>query len=201
MKLRALLAAAFSEQLLVGRRFIDQLRGPPKRPRGAGAMASVLAGPRKAEEDEEEAQSYDHPTDETEPDDIFDLNAELATIEEDEDDLEDDDDEESQDESGPIQSGGTWKMTMTWPQAGGAQIAEETLNLQLCSNMSQSLDMDVAWVQCEPFRCCCGAFRDDQGLRAILSTQLDKGQTWAPGNLRGWRWFVWLLKQCVCPGP
>ena len=46
-----------------------------------------------------EAQSYDHPTDETEPDDIFDLNAELATIEEDEDDL-DDDDEESQDESG-----------------------------------------------------------------------------------------------------
>ena len=45
-----------------------------------------------------EAQSYDHPTDETEPDDIFDLNAELATIEEDEDDLEDDD-EESQDES------------------------------------------------------------------------------------------------------
>jgi len=47
-----------------------------------------------------EAQSYDHPTDETEPDDIFDLNAELATIEEDEDDLEDDDDEESQDESG-----------------------------------------------------------------------------------------------------
>lgn len=123
-KLRALLAAAFSEQLLVGRRFIDQLRGPPKRPRGAGAMASVLAGPRKAEEDEEEAQSYDHPTDETEPDDIFDLNAELATIEEDEDDLEDDDDEESQDleDDDDVATGDDVQTRLPWKKARDEMI-------------------------------------------------------------------------------
>ena len=46
------------EQLLVGRRFLDQLRGPQKRP-GAG-LASVLSGPRKAEEDDEEAWRFEN---------------------------------------------------------------------------------------------------------------------------------------------
>jgi len=100
IKLRALLAAAFSEQLLVGRRFIDQLRAPkkPSGKRSMASMASVLSGPRETEgEDEEEALAFDHPTDETEPDDIFDLKAELATLEDDEEDELVHDDEQSED--------------------------------------------------------------------------------------------------------
>ena len=61
-------------------------------------MASVLSGPRETEgEDEEEALAFDHPTDETEPDDIFDLKAELATLEDDEEDELVHDDEQSED--------------------------------------------------------------------------------------------------------
>ena len=66
------------EQLLVGRRFIDQLRGPPKRPRGAGAMASVLAGPRKAEEDEEEAGNRSDIA--VKPDEIYDMRVSYSII-------------------------------------------------------------------------------------------------------------------------
>ncbi len=40
-----------------------------------------------------EALAFDHPTDETEPDDIFDLKAELATLEDEEDELVDDDEQ------------------------------------------------------------------------------------------------------------
>ncbi|CAK8986223.1 unnamed protein product [Durusdinium trenchii] len=96
IKLRALLAAAFSEQFLIGRRFIDQLRAP-KRP--SGRAASVLSGPRTAEEEEEEAQAFGHPSDETERDDAedgFDLEEELAAIDKiDEEELGLDDDEEA----------------------------------------------------------------------------------------------------------
>ncbi|CAK9035164.1 Putative ATP-dependent RNA helicase A [Durusdinium trenchii] len=84
------------EQLLIGRRFIDQLRAP-KRP--SGRAASVLSGPRTAEEEEEEAQAFGHPSDETERDDAedgFDLEEELAAIDKiDEEELGLDDDEEA----------------------------------------------------------------------------------------------------------
>ena len=45
-----------------------------------------------------EALAFDHPTDETEPDDIFDLKAELATLEDDEEDELVDDDEQSEEQ-------------------------------------------------------------------------------------------------------
>lgn len=43
-----------------------------------------------------QALAFDHPTDETEPDDIFDLKAELATLEDDEEDELVHDDEQSE---------------------------------------------------------------------------------------------------------
>ena len=49
------------EQLLIGRRFMDQLRAPNKR--GSGRVASVMAGPRGKDGDtageEEEASEID----------------------------------------------------------------------------------------------------------------------------------------------
>eukprot|EP00913_Durusdinium_trenchii_P008415 g7903.t1 len=127
IKLRALLAAAFSEQLLIGRRFIDQLRAP-KRP--SGRAASVLSGPRTAEEEEEEeAQAFGHPSDETERDDAedgFDLEEELAAIDKiDEEELGLDDDEEAPEDSSndEVPTGEDEQIRLTWKQARDEMIS------------------------------------------------------------------------------
>ncbi|CAJ1453299.1 unnamed protein product [Effrenium voratum] len=93
--LRALLAAAFCDQLLVGRRFLDQMRGPSKSKRPTGSSVSY------GKSESEEALSFDHPVDETKEVllniDAVDLRDELDALDE-ESDEEEEDDEESAEE-------------------------------------------------------------------------------------------------------
>jgi len=102
-RLRAVLAAAFCEQLLIGRRFMDQLRAPA---RASGRAASIMTGPRGKTSEEEEALQEGHPADgavNTIPDDDFDLDEEFDDFEDDEEEPEDeegdaDDDKEDRDD-------------------------------------------------------------------------------------------------------
>lgn len=99
-RLRAALAAAFCEQLLIGRRFMDQLRAPA---RARGRAASIMAGPRGKTSEEEEALQEGHPADGAGfnmilDDDDFDLEEEFDDFEDDEEEPEDDEDDAEDDE-------------------------------------------------------------------------------------------------------